>query len=45
MQAADLLAKTPDPTDAQIAQAMNGNLCRCMTYAKIRAAIRSVASA
>lgn len=40
MQAASLLAETPDPTDAQIAEAMAGNLCRCGTYPKIRAAIR-----
>jgi isoquinoline 1-oxidoreductase alpha subunit len=40
MQAAALLAETPDPTDAEIAFAMEGNLCRCGTYPKIRAAIR-----
>ena len=45
MQAADLLANNPNPTDEEIVEAMNGNLCRCMTYDKIRAAIKSVASA
>ena len=40
MQAASLLAENPDPTDDDIAQAMTGNLCRCGTYPKIRAAIR-----
>jgi isoquinoline 1-oxidoreductase alpha subunit len=39
MQAAALLAQTPDPSDAQIDQAMRGNVCRCGTYARIRAAI------
>ena len=36
MSAAALLAKTPNPTDEQITQAMNGNLCRCGTYERIR---------
>jgi isoquinoline 1-oxidoreductase alpha subunit len=40
MQAASLLAENPDPSDDDIAQAMAGNLCRCGTYPKIRAAIR-----
>jgi len=40
MQAASLLAENPDPSDADIASAMAGNLCRCGTYPKIRAAIR-----
>jgi isoquinoline 1-oxidoreductase subunit alpha len=39
MSAAALLAKTPHPTDAQIDDAMSGNLCRCGTYQRIRAAI------
>jgi isoquinoline 1-oxidoreductase alpha subunit len=39
MSACALLAKTPKPTDAQIDSAMNGNLCRCRTYLRIRAAI------
>lgn len=43
MQAAGLLANTPAPTDAQIASAMNGNLCRCMAYPRIRRAIRAAA--
>ncbi|MFN3294080.1 MAG: (2Fe-2S)-binding protein [Gemmobacter sp.] len=40
MQAASLLAENPEPSDDDIAQAMAGNLCRCGTYPKIRAAIR-----
>ncbi len=43
MQAAALLAENPDPTDADIDDAMQGNLCRCGTYPRIRAAIRSAA--
>lgn len=39
MSAAALLAKTPKPSDAQIDAAMNGNLCRCATYLRIREAI------
>jgi isoquinoline 1-oxidoreductase subunit alpha len=40
MTAAVLLKKTPRPTDGQIDEAMSGNLCRCATYLRIRAAIR-----
>lgn len=40
MQAAALLAKTPHPTDAEIEQGMNGNLCRCMAYVRIKQAIK-----
>ena len=43
MSAAALLAKTPKPTDADIDQAMNGNLCRCATYVRIRQAIHRAA--
>lgn len=43
MSAAGLLAKTPKPTDAQIDAAMQGNLCRCATYSRIRAAIHRAA--
>ncbi len=43
--AAALLAKTPKPTAAQIDEAMDGNLCRCGTYLRIRDAIRKAASA
>jgi len=43
MSAAALLAKTPKPTAAQIDAAMDGNLCRCGTYLRIRAAIHSAA--
>jgi len=45
MSAAALLAKTPHPTDDQITQAMNGNLCRCGTYERIRKAIHRAAEA
>jgi isoquinoline 1-oxidoreductase alpha subunit len=41
MQAAALLQTTPKPTDGQIDEAMAGNLCRCGTYLRIRAAIRT----
>lgn len=44
MAAAALLAKTPHPTDDQITQTMNGNLCRCGTYERIRKAIHRAAS-
>lgn len=43
MQAAALLAATPDPNDEEIDEAMQGNLCRCGTYPRIRAAIHSAA--
>jgi isoquinoline 1-oxidoreductase alpha subunit len=43
MAAAALLAKTPKPTDADIDAAMNGNLCRCGTYLRIRQAIHKAA--
>jgi isoquinoline 1-oxidoreductase subunit alpha len=43
MQAASLLKQTPAPTDEQIDQAMSGNICRCGTYTRIRAAIHSAA--
>jgi isoquinoline 1-oxidoreductase subunit alpha len=43
MSAVALLAKTPKPTDAQIDNAMTGNLCRCGTYLRIRAAIYQAA--
>jgi len=43
MQAAALLAETPSPTDAEIDAAMQGNLCRCGTYPRIRAAIKDAA--
>jgi isoquinoline 1-oxidoreductase alpha subunit len=39
MAAAALIAKTPKPTDHDIDSAMNGNLCRCGTYLRIRAAV------
>src|SRR5262245_56460836 len=40
-----LLDRTPNPTDAQIRQGMQGTLCRCMTYYRIHAAIKRAASA
>jgi len=44
MQAADLLARIPAPTDADIDDALQGNLCRCGTYPRIRAAIHTAAA-
>jgi isoquinoline 1-oxidoreductase alpha subunit len=43
MSAAALLAKNPNPTDAEIDAAMAGNLCRCATYTRVRAAIHQAA--
>jgi aerobic-type carbon monoxide dehydrogenase small subunit (CoxS/CutS family) len=43
MSAAALLARSPRPTDAEIDEAMSGNLCRCCTYLRIRAAIHRAA--
>jgi isoquinoline 1-oxidoreductase alpha subunit len=43
MQAVSLLTKTPNPTDSDIDRAMAGNICRCGTYQRIRAAIRTAA--
>jgi isoquinoline 1-oxidoreductase alpha subunit len=43
MNAAALLAETPTPTDDDIDDAMQGNLCRCGTYPRIRAAIKDAA--
>lgn len=40
MQAASLLKSTPNPTDQQVTDAMYGNICRCGTYPRIRAAIK-----
>jgi len=45
MSAAALLARTPDPTEAQIDSAMAGNICRCGTYQRIRRAIHRAARA
>ncbi|KFI32364.1 (2Fe-2S)-binding protein [Haematobacter missouriensis] len=44
MQAAAFLKDMPDPTDADIDAVMTGNLCRCMTYVRIRKAIREAAA-
>lgn len=44
MQAVSLLTKIPKPTDEQINQVMSGNLCRCGTYPRIRAAIHAAAA-
>ena len=44
MQAASLLATVSDPTDEEIDRAMSGNLCRCGTYPRIRAAVRAAAA-
>lgn len=43
MSAAALLAASPSPTDEEIDRAMSGNLCRCGTYDRIRAAVRQAA--
>ncbi len=45
MSAIDLLEKNNNPTNADIDSAMNGNLCRCNTYVRIRAAIKEAAKA
>ena len=44
MSAAALLAINPNPTDADIDDVMSANLCRCGTYPRIRAAIKTAAS-
>jgi len=43
MSAAALLKSKPNPTDADIDAAMNGNICRCGTYVRIKAAIKTAA--
>jgi isoquinoline 1-oxidoreductase subunit alpha len=43
MSAVALLARTPKPSDKDIDSAMSGNLCRCATYVRIRAAIKEAA--
>ncbi|MEG3791482.1 (2Fe-2S)-binding protein [Lysobacter sp. CCNWLW3] len=43
MSAAALLAKVPAPTDTDIDQALSGNICRCGTYPRIRAAVKRAA--
>jgi isoquinoline 1-oxidoreductase subunit alpha len=43
MAAAALLKSTPKPTDAQIDEALSGNICRCGTYQRIREAVRAAA--
>lgn len=44
MSCAALLARTPNPSDEQITTAMNGNICRCGTYARIKDAVRLAAT-
>ncbi|HMN72886.1 MAG TPA: (2Fe-2S)-binding protein [Rhodoblastus sp.] len=44
MQAASLLSQNPNPTREEIVEAMNGNLCRCMTYPRIVRAIQRAAA-
>lgn len=44
MTAAALLAQNPSPTDNEIESGMNGNICRCGTYVRIRAAVKTAAS-
>lgn len=43
MTASALLEENPNPTDAEIENAMNGNICRCGTYTRIKAAVKSAA--
>jgi len=43
MAAASLLAKAPHPTDADINEALHGNICRCGTYNQIRKALHRAA--
>jgi aerobic-type carbon monoxide dehydrogenase small subunit (CoxS/CutS family) len=43
MAACALLAKNPNPNDSEIASALSGNLCRCGTYVRIRAAVHHAA--
>jgi isoquinoline 1-oxidoreductase alpha subunit len=45
MQTVAMLRDFPQPTDADIDATMAGNLCRCMTYVRIRAAIKQAAAA
>jgi isoquinoline 1-oxidoreductase alpha subunit len=45
MSASALLAKNPNPSDSEIDSAMSGNICRCGTYVRIRAAIKQAAGA
>ena len=44
MQAAGLLESNPNPSDDEIVNAMNGNLCRCMAYPRIKKAIKTAAN-
>jgi isoquinoline 1-oxidoreductase subunit alpha len=44
MSAAALLKKNPNPSDADIAVAMNGNICRCGTYTRIKEAVKKAAA-
>jgi isoquinoline 1-oxidoreductase subunit alpha len=45
MTATALLASNKNPSDAQIDEAMTGNICRCGTYSRIRAAVKDAAKA
>ncbi|MDH3527210.1 MAG: (2Fe-2S)-binding protein [Gammaproteobacteria bacterium] len=45
MSAVDLLTRNPDPTDSDITTALSGNICRCGTYVRIRAAIKAASRA
>ena len=45
MSAVDLLSRNPHPADEDINGAMTGNICRCNTYVRIRAAIRQASQA
>ena len=45
MSASALLKRTPNPSDEEIESAMNGNICRCGTYTRIKTAIKTAANA
>jgi isoquinoline 1-oxidoreductase alpha subunit len=45
MTATSLLLRNASPTDAEITSAMDGNICRCAAYPRIRAAIKQAAAA
>lgn len=44
MTAIALLSRTPKPSEAQVVEAMQGNICRCGTYGRIQAAVHDAAA-